>query len=499
MANASSPVVTSRTGALVGRVVDGVAAFLGIPYAAPPFGARRFQAPGPPASWSGTRNATSFGPTVPKGEYPAPSRPYFPEVWIPGEDCLNLNVWTPDPGARGLPVLVWIHGGSFMNGSGSLEEFDGTAFARSGLVCVTINYRLGADGFLFLDDGIANRGLLDQLAALRWVQENIAAFGGDPTRVTVAGESAGAMSIVTLLSMPESAGLFARAIAQSGAAAHVLSPEQGRMVTRYLCKSLGIAPTREAVSAVPVDTLVRAAAALVDEVQTAPDPAKWGALAASLLPFAPTLDGTVVREAPLAAFAAGRSKDVPLLIGTNRDEARLILVGLGQLDVIDEAMLAGAAQGYGLGPAAIAAYRDARPGASAGDILADVVTDWFFRVPCIRVAEARAAAGAPNTWVYRFDHPAPESNGRLGACHGIEMPFVFRTIDRPALRARLGPAPSTTVSETLHRTWVAFASEGTPGWRPYDVETRATGLLAEHVCEAPDPAARERVLWDGIR
>ena len=196
--------------------------------------------PQPAPAWEGERDATVFGPTVPKGDYPPQYAQLFPEVVIPGEDCLNLNVWTPDISAAGLPVLVWIHGGSFMNGSGSVVEYDGTAFARDGVVCVTINYRLAAEGFLYLDDGIANLGLLDQLAALRWVQGNISAFGGDPARVTVAGESAGAMSVTTLLSMPLAEGLFAQAIAESGAAAHTLTTEEGRKVAGYLADALGV-------------------------------------------------------------------------------------------------------------------------------------------------------------------------------------------------------------------------------------------------------------------
>ena len=188
----------------------------------------------------GERDATAYGPTVPKGDYPPQYTALFPEVVIPGEDCLNLNVWTPDISAAGLPVLVWIHGGSFMNGSGSVGAYDGTAFARDGVVCVTVNYRLAAEGFLYLDDGIANLGLLDQLAALRWVQGNISVFGGDPARVTVAGESAGAMSVTTLLSMPLAEGLFAQAIAESGAAAHTLTKDVGQMVGAYLADALGV-------------------------------------------------------------------------------------------------------------------------------------------------------------------------------------------------------------------------------------------------------------------
>src|SRR6516164_11653477 len=252
------PVVHIRDGAVRGKAESGVWAFLGIPYAASPFGARRMRPPQPVQPWDGERDATAYGPTAPKGDYPPQYARLFPEVVIPGEEWLNLNVWTPDTGAR-LPVLVWIHGGAFMNGSGSVGAYNGAAFARDGVVCVTINYRLAAEGFLFLGDGIANLGLLDQLAALRWVQANIAAFGGDPGRVTVAGESAGAMSVVTLLSMPLASGLFGQAIAQSGAGAHTLTEDEGRMVGGYLAEALGVPADRDSIRAVPLEKLVQAA------------------------------------------------------------------------------------------------------------------------------------------------------------------------------------------------------------------------------------------------
>jgi para-nitrobenzyl esterase len=338
------PVVRLKDGAVRGQANDGVSAFLGIPYAAPPFGPNRMRPPQPVVPWAGERDATAYGPTVPKGDYPPQYALLFPEEVISGDECLNLNVWTPDPSAAGLPVLVWIHGGSFMNGSGSVGAYDRTAFARDGVVCVTINYRLAAEGFLFLDDGTANLGLLDQLAALRWVQDNIAAFGDDPARVTVAGESAGSMSVTTLLSMPLSEGLFARAIAQSGAGAHTL--------TGYLAKALGVPADRESIKAVPLDQLVQAASDLVVEVQTNPDPARWGRLTLSLLPFAPTIDGTVLPAAPVPALAAGHGSDIQLLIGSNRDEARLFLVAPRTIDLIDEPSLAAAAAAYGLSPMA---------------------------------------------------------------------------------------------------------------------------------------------------
>ncbi len=259
---------------------------------------------------------------------------------------------------------------------------------------MTINYRLSAEGFLFLDDGIANLGLLDQLAALRWVQENISAFGGDPARVTVAGESAGAMSVTTLLSMPLAEGLFSQAVAQSGAGAHTLTPDEGRMVGQYLAEALGVPADREAIRNVPLEKLVQIASDLVVEVQTAPDPARWGQLALSLLPFAPVVDGSVLPAAPLTSIAAGQGNGVRLLIGSNRDEARLFLVAASTIDLIDDATLQAAAGAYGLSEAGLAVYRGNRPGASAGDLLAAVITDWFFGIPPVRVAEARAAAGA---------------------------------------------------------------------------------------------------------
>jgi len=387
-----------------------------------------------------------------------------------------------------------------MNGSGSVGAYDGTAFARDGVVCVTINYRLAAEGFLYLGDGIANLGLLNQLAALRWVQGNISAFGGDPARVTVAGESAGAMSVTTLLSMPLAEGLFAQAIVESGAAAHTLTTDEGRMVGGYLADALGVPPDRESIKAVPLDKLVQAASDLVVEVQTTPDPGRWGQLALSLLPFAPTVDGSVLPAAPLTSIATGQGGGVPLLIGSNRDEARLFLVAAATIDLIDEPTLAAVAGAYGLAADDLAVYRANRPGASAGDILAAVITDWFFRIPPIRVAEARATSAAmSSTWMYRFDHPEPRDNRGFGACHGVEIPFAFDTATREEIRPLIGDTPSQAVADQVHRVWVDFITHGDPGWARYDTARRTTGLLADTIGAVDDPAGDERALWEGIR
>ena len=256
---------------------------------------------------------------------------------------------------------------------------------------------------------------------------------------------------------------------------------------------------RGAIKAVPPDKLVQAASELVTELQTAPDPARWGRLALMLVPFAPTVDRSVLPVAPITAIAAGQGGGVRLLIGSNRDEDRLFLVVPGVIDLIDDPALQAAAGAYGLSPDDVAVYRGNRPDGSPGDILAAVVTDWFLRIPAIRVAEARAAAGTSNTWMYRFDHPAPQDNHRLGACHGAEIPFVFDTITRDDVRPRIGDAPSQAVADQAHKVWVDFITRGDPGWAVYNTVARTTGLLTDTINATGDPAGDERARWDGIR
>lgn len=487
---------TMPSGVVEGLTDGGVARFLGVPFAAAPFGANRMRPPRPVTPWEGVRPAHAYGPTVPKEPYAAPYRPLLPEVDIPGEDCLNLNIWTPEPSAGGLPVLVFIHGGAFLAGSGSVHQYDGSAFARDGIVCVTINYRLGAEGFLHLGDGEANLGLLDQLAALRWVQENIAAFGGDPARVTVAGESAGAMSVTTLLSMEQSRGLFSQAIAQSGGALHTLSDELGRTVGRRLARQLGVEPDRASLRQIEPSVLSAAVRDLVEDVQGTPDPDRWGSLALTLTPFAPSIDGEVLARHPLDALRTGVNSSVRLLTGWNRDEGRFFLVASGAIDHVDDAALEAAAQGYGLAKTGLDLYRRNRSGATAGDVLAAVFGDWMFAVPAVRVAEARSAAAG--TWVYRFDHPEDRSNHGFGPAHATELPYVFDTIEQKPTHALIGDSPSRDVADTVHGTWVRFIRDGDPGWRPYAPDARYVGVLAQGVSEERDPTSAERRAWDGI-
>jgi para-nitrobenzyl esterase len=497
----SAPEVQVTSGRVRGRMDRGVAAFLGIPYAAPPFGSRRMRPPEPPVRWEGERSATDYGPTCPKSG--PDSAALLPEVVIPGEECLNLNVWTPDPRGSGFPVLVWIHGGMFTIGSGSAASYRGTSFARDGVVCVTINYRLGAEGFLYLEDGTANLGLLDQIAALEWVQRNIAAFGGDPGKVTVAGQSAGAMSISTLMAMPRARGLFRQAVTQSGAVAQTLTAETAAGLASRLAESLGVAPTREAFSQVPVELLARTASAFVEEVQTASDPAKWGSL-----PFAPVIDHDTLPEHPLDALRKGAGSGVRLLTGWNRDDTRIGLVPTGMIDLIDEPALSAIVAAHGAADGTVERYRAARPGASSGDLLAAVTTDCFIRVPAIRVAEARLEAdevaevgevGGADTWMYRFDHESPCFAGRLGAAHAVELPYVFDLLDEKSSHALIGDEPPQVVADTVHGAWVRFVADGDPGWPRYNLADRSTALIDEGITVVDDPDGAEREVWASRR
>jgi para-nitrobenzyl esterase len=489
----SGAVVATSGGKVRGFERDGVHAFLGIPYAAPPFGARRLRPPEPHEAWDGVRDATEYGPTVPKGPYPPPYDRLLPEPVIPGEDCLNLNVWTPDPSsAAALPVLVWIHGGAFVNGSGAVPQYEGRTFARDGVVCVTINYRLGADGFLFTGEGIANCGLQDQVAALEWVQENIAAFGGDPARVTIAGESAGAMSVFSLLALPSARGLFGRAVSQSGSPKAVLPPEVSTRVAQSLAGRLGVEPTREAIAAVPIAELVEAQMLMGVEFQLGPDPERYGADAANHLPFEPSVDGEILPQVPLDAIAGGASADVTLLAGWNAEEHRLFLGPTGIAALADDTMVAFIAARYGLDPeAAVAVYREQAPDATPGELLIALGTDFLFRVPTIRAAEARFGAAAP-TFLYEFAWRTPVEE--LGACHALEIPFVFDALGTTGEAIAGADAPQS-VADVVHRAWVDFIAGGEPGWLPFTPERRVVMRFDAESGPAEDPAATELAVW----
>jgi len=492
-------VVKTQYGEVRGSITDGVNTFKGIPYAAPPFGANRLRPPQPVAPWSGMRDALSYGPKAPQPSYPPEVSVILPELAIPGEDCLTLNIWSPDLGSARQPVMVWIPGSAFQYGTAATPWYDGSHFARDGIVCVTINYRVGVDGFLYLGDGIANLGLLDQVAALKWVQENIAAFGGDPQNVTIFGESAGAMSVGTLLSMPRTQGLFHRAIAQSGAAHQVIEAATAKRVGEILAEKLGVEATREAIAAVPLDRLLAVQAALSADLAVHPDPEYWGAeVVVSMMPWQPVVDGDVIPVRPIDRIVAGAGADIDVMVGTNTDDWKLFLVAVGAIDYVTDEALVGAMAAYGLPvEATLAAYRAAHPGASAGDLLATVQTDWWCRIPAIRLADAHAKSPSA-TYMYEFAWRSPQFDGRLGACHVLEIAFVFDTLGN-GTGPLWGNNPPQQLANTMHAAWVAFATSGDPGWPKYDLKRRATIRFDTTSEVVDDPRSAERVLWEGLR
>ncbi|MEV6105059.1 carboxylesterase family protein [Streptomyces sp. NPDC051940] len=483
-------VVTLKQGRLRGRVEDGVAVFRGIPYAPAPVGAALYGEPGTPPTWEGVRDAAEFGPTAPKPPYQPPYDQLLADPDIPGEEFLNLNVWTPDPGGSGLPVFVWIHGGAFRNGSTAVPTYDGRAFARDGVVFVSLNYRLGVPGFGLFPDAAPNRGLADQLAALAWVQENVAAFGGDPGRVTVAGESAGAMSVTALLSMRESAGLFRQAVTQSGAGQGVVRAQDARLVIGETAKLLGVDATARAFAELPPERVVQAQQTVAGELAVHRDAERFGpSVVAAAMAFPPVVDGAFLERPPLEAIAAGAGRDVTLLTGTTTDEQRLFLVPSGVTGFVDAQALAALA-----GPEAAAVYGAARPDDSPGDVLAAVLTDRYFRIPSIRMAEARAG-GPARTFMYEFAWRTAHEN--LGACHALELGFVFDTLAAPATGGLTGGGAPQELARRMHGAWVRFAADGDPGWEPYDPVRRPVMVFDEPASGVVnDPRGDERRLWD---
>jgi para-nitrobenzyl esterase len=494
------PIVQTRCGSVRGQTADGVSGFLGIPYAASPTGGLRFQAPVPPTPWDGVRDATAFGATPPKPDYPQPFDVLLAEPNIPGDDWLNLNVWTPSPqaaapGSAGLPVLVWIHGGAFANGNSAIPMYDGHAFARDGVVLVSINYRLGVDGFALLPGAPANRGLLDQIAALEWVRDNIGEFGGDPANVTIFGESAGAMSVITLLSVPRAAGLFARAIAQSGAAQAAAAPDDAKLVIGELGKALvpaGVTSvTAESLAEIDIFTLIAAQAKVRDALAADPDPARFGpTIAAATMPFIPVVDGDLLVTHPLASLRAGAGADVPLLIGTNAEEFRLFLVPPGVIDVITEDALAVAAAGIGATSDVIAKYRANRPEATPGDLLAALLTDRFFWQPALAVADARTG-GPAATYFYEFAWRSPA----IGAGHAVELPFVFDNLAAEGAAFAGEGSPPQDIADQMHTAWVAFARSGDPGWPAFGQDRTVRVFDTAGGSVVSDQRRDEREIW----
>ena len=488
-------VVETASGRVRGASRRGALAFFGIPYARAASGRLRFLAPQLPERWPGVRDCLVPG-------HGAPQRSALPR-WlqgiagnprITGEDCLRLQVFTPAADARRRPVLVWIHGGGFVFGAGSAPIYHAAALAREhDLVVVAINYRLGALGFAQLDSigpsgpFASNVGLRDQLAALAWVRENVAGFGGDPDNVTVCGESAGAMSIGALLGSPLARGLFRRAICQSGAAHHVSSRAGAARMAETFLRALDLTPERaERLCELPLEALIDAQLRAAASVR-----APWG-----LLPWQPAFGDDVLPKPPLEAIAAGSASGVSLLLGTNRDEYNMFLLG-SAVRRMDEARLRTVIErvlGRERAEPAGALYGELLPRALPIARWSLLQTHRVFRAPSERLAEL-AAPHAPATYAYLFTWASPLAPPRVGACHALEVPLVFGTHRAPALRWFYAGAGA--LGRAMRADWASFARTGVPvdaSWRPH-TPGASPHVLGPHDDRALERFEKARAFW----
>ena len=471
----SRPMAETAHGRLEGFDSNGINVFKGVPYAAPPTGELRFRPPQPPAPWTGAREAKEYGPSCPQ---PADRPTGWSGEPSLNEDCLYLNVWTPGLGDRtDRPVMVWIHGGGYAIGSGSWLLYDGEALARRGdVVVVTLNHRLGPLGYLHLAEiageefaTSGNNGQLDLIAALEWVRDNAAAFGGDAGNVTVFGESGGGAKISTLLAMPAAHGLFHRAAIQSGPGLRANKIENATAAATRLLDTLGV--TKDDLWRLPAERLVEASGG------------GFGPMG-----FGPVVDGNVLPANPYRALADGTAADVPVIVGCNRDE------GAGALPrELDEAGLRARLDPFGAEHAdeILSTYQALFPEATPVDVLSYAITDSFMRAGSIRLAEQKLKGGTTPVFQYFFTYPIA---GRAG--HGYEIQFVFDNL------AKIGAHASerrTQVASDMSEAWLAFARTGDPGWPAYTLPRRATMVWGRDGHEVvDDPSGPARELWDRL-
>ena len=504
------PTVATRYGQIAGRQEEDIAVFRGIPYAAPPLADLRWRAPREPEAWDGVREAHEFGP--------GSMQTFMPGIELLGaweqpvdENCLTLNVWTPGVDDAKRPVMVWIHGGGFAAGSGTTPIYDGQHLSRRGdVVVVTINYRLGALGYFYnpaLTDGddahSGNYGMRDQVAALRWVRDNIAGFGGDPNNVTIFGESAGGMSVGVLLGAAEAEGLFHRAIPQSGACHHSLPSDIATEVGRRFCAVLEVNPDdAETLRGIPAQDVLDAQNALMADPQTSALTGRY------LMAFSPVVEGGFLETLPIEAVRNGRSKDVDLLCGTIEDEWTL-LAAIQGVNELDEAGARGAlvvtAGDTETADSLYDHYRDARTERGAGadplTVFDSVMTDYVFRIPSDRLLDAHSALdGEGGTYAYLFNQQSPAMDGRLRAPHAIDIPFVFGTCD--GMRPFVGDDPQTDqLTGSVMDAWLNFARTGNPstgalpGWPEYRADQRYTMVFGPDVKTVREDREEERSIW----
>ncbi|MFD3946168.1 carboxylesterase/lipase family protein [Streptomyces sp. NPDC058579] len=517
-------VIETLTGKIEGTAENGLSVFKGIPYSLPSDGPRRFRAPAPVPAWDGVRPATSFGVAPPQ----LPLVPGMPPAWRPedGLDCLSVNVWTPGGAGDRLPVMVWIYGGGWKTGYSADPGYDGEVLARGGVVMVTFNYRVGFEGFGHVPGAPANRGFLDQAAALTWVRENIAAFGGDPDNVTIFGESGGGASVAALLSAPAARGLFRRAIVQS-MAGRFLPEEEARRIAVMTAQAVGVG--LDGLASVPPEALLAVQDVALPAMRA--EPANWTTPEA-ITAFSPVIDGITVVDKPWLAVRSGCARDVDLISGYTHDEFTLfamerglVKIKLGAMVKAMPMMLAAARAGFrerasrkpaqpsakvrdldlgavteglGLGRGAAAEYRAAHPGLTDAQLYVTVFSDALFRMPATWLADAHAAAGG-RAWLYDFTWSSPAFGGALGACHTMDIPATFGHTRGPLSGFLFGgKAPSqdfTHLSEQLRASWISFATSGDPGWSPFTTQRPTARLWDVEPSVVDDPLAASRRIW----
>lgn len=488
------PIIETTHGSVRGALRDGVRIFLGVPYAAAPTGALRFALPEPSVPWSGVRDATAPGPNAPQFMRAFPQldvTPLVGEGWRAGKEYLALNVWAPADDQPGKPVMVFIHGGAFVLGSKDALVNDGCAFARDGIVCIAINYRMGIEGFLPIEGAPTNLGLRDQITALGWVQQNAVQFGGDPANVTVFGESAGAMSLACLVASPLTRGLFRRAILQSGHGSMVRPIDVARRLTRKVAKLLRTTPDIVGFRGKSVDDCV-AALEKVQRPTTRVDLRDSGGHepAYGLSRFLPVFGDDVLPAPPLELLAQGAGADVELLVGTNREEMNLYFVPTGVRRRLPKWLawyLLRKVEPQAL--PILKAYGFGSPDRRPGEVFTDAMHDLVFRLPARRYADAHRG----RRHFYEFDWQSPACSGQLGACHGLELPFVFDTLATcTGLNGFAGMEPPAAFAKHVHGIWVRFAQGAGLPWAPYDQRTRQVHKLwrGDTGTDAELPAAR---------
>lgn len=486
----SAVIVETACGKVQGQQMEDLYVWKGIPYAKAPLGPLRFRPPQKPDAWTGIRDAAEFGPVAPQTSSVIMN--YLGnDIENMNEDCLYLNIWSKGADDKKRPVMVWIHGGAFLSGSGSSSWYDGSSFASSGdVVVVTINYRLGILGFLHLGEiggeeyaSSGNCGILDQVAALQWIKENIAAFGGDPNRITVFGESAGAMSIGVLLGLPSAKGLFQQAILQSGAASNALPSSKATHIAKRLLNELNIDHDNlSKLEELPVQQLIKASTIVPS------------------MSLGPVIDGVNLPQSPEEAISKGSAKDISIMLGTNKDEYRIFTFfdPLWKNPEPNKIMNIFQHTFKDLLPALLKEFNETQLNQ---DLFDQLMTIRIFTYPALQLAEQHVKQGSP-LYMYRFDWESPVFNGGLKSSHAIEIPFVFNTINTPNTENLIGNSPNRQrLADTMHQAWISFAKNGNPSnsslpeWPRYELEKRSTMILDNECKLEFDPNYQDCLRW----